>query len=430
MTNNKNFKLIDRSKISNLPGTAGVYCFKNEKNVILYIGKAGNIRSRVKNHFSQPNHKNPSLPLGKLVPFRNRDDLFINQVVKIGYMKTDSEIEALILESQLIKKQQPKYNVLWKDDKNYFYVAITKEEFPRIFITHQPKSILVDKKLQDKYIGPFVEGKSLKRTLDFLRKVFPYYVGIKHPKGYCLWCNLKLCPGPDPDKKQYKKNINNLAAVLQGKRAFVLKNLKQEMRYFSKTRDYEKAGRKRDQATMLEKIIFHSRVLEPQLEPLAQRHNHFPGRMEAYDISNIQGHEATGSMIVFNDGKTNKDQYRKFKIQMANLPNDTAMIKEVLSRRLKHKEWPYPSFILIDGGKAQLNAALSAINKVSDAKNIKVMALAKRNNELFQKNENKPILLKNMPNDFSNVILRARDEAHRFAIAYHKKLRHKALITN
>lgn len=407
------FKFLNRKKLYNLPKAIGVYCFNDKKSNILYIGKAGNIRARVKNHFFQSSY---------------RDNFFISQVAKIGYIKTGSEIEALILESQLIKKHQPKYNVLWKDDKNYFYVAITKEEFPRVFITHQPKSIVADKKLQDKYIGPFVEGRSLKRTLDFLRKVFPYYVNSKHPKSYCLWCNLKLCPGPDPDAIQYKKNIKNLISVLKGNRASVLKNLKKEMRNFSKIHDYEKAARKRDQIIMLEKIISHSRVLEQQTEIPEKKHNHFPGRMEAYDISNTQGKEATGSMVVFTDGKPDKNRYRKFKIKADGSPNDVAMIKEILSRRLKHNEWPYPGFMLIDGGKAQLNAALFVINRTQSAKNIQVMALAKRNNELFRKNEKKPVLLKNMPADFSNTILRARDEAHRFAIVYHKKLRKEALI--
>lgn len=422
MTADKNLKSISKTKISSLPKSAGVYRFDNIKNSILYIGKAGNIRARVKNHFFQPSY---------------RDNFFINQVAKIGYIKTKSEIEALILESQLIKRHQPKYNVLWKDDKNYFYVAITKEDYPRVFITHQPKTKIADYKLRDKYIGPFVEGRSLKRSLDFLRKVFPYYVASKHPKSFCLWCNLKLCPGPDPDKKQYKKNIANLAAVLSGKRLSALKTLKKEMRQFAKARDYEKAGRKRDQIIMLEKIISHSRVLEPQIESQYKNTDILfhkkaaaclPGRLEAYDISNIQGQEATGSMIVFIDGKPDKSRYRKFKIKADGSPNDVAMIREILSRRLRHDEWPYPHYILVDGGRPQLNATLSIIRKTPGTKNIQIMALAKKHNELFRPAEKNPLLLKKLSPDFSNIILRARDEAHRFAIAYHKKLRRKALI--
>lgn len=427
------FKILNVKKLIHLPKTAGVYCFKDKKGIVLYIGKAGNIRNRVKNHFSQPGY---------------RDNFFINQVAKLGYIKTNSEIEALLLESQLIKKFQPKYNVLWKDDKNYFYVAITQEEFPRVFITHQPKRVssilypvssIKRPKIQNtkyniqntEHIGPFVDGRSLKRTLDFLRKVFPYYVQSKqkHPKSYCLWCNLKLCPGPDPDKKEYRKNIRNLVSVLSGKRLSVLKKLRKGMKDLSEMKDYENAAKKRDQIAMLEKVISHSRVLEPQIEKLPKNENkYFLGRAEAYDISNIQGQEATGSMVVFTNGQPNKNQYRKFKIKIAGSPNDVAMIKEILSRRLKHPEWPYPDLMLIDGGKAQLNAGRQCLT--SDVKHVKLMALAKRNNELFQENKKKPVLLKNLPPDFSNTILRMRNEAHRFAISYHKKLRHKALLKN
>lgn len=425
------FKFINIKKLANLPKTAGVYCFKDKKGIILYIGKAGNIKIRAKNHFSQPGY---------------RDNFFVNQVVKVGYIKTNSEIEALLLEARLIKKFQPKYNVLWKDDKNYFYVAVAKEEFPRIFITHQPKTVsgslylvsgIKKKKIQNKkykiqdtrYVGPFVDGRSLKRTLDFLRKVFPFYTQPKqkHPKSYCLWCSLKLCPGPNPDKKEYKKNIRNIVSVLSGKRLSVLKKIKKEMKEFSRMKDYENAAKKRDQIAMLEKVISHSRVLEPQVEKLPKgKSKYFLGRTEAYDISNIQGQKATGSMVVFINGQPDKNLYRKFKIKIAGSPNDTAMIKEVLARRFNHPEWPCPNMILIDGGKAQLNAARQCLTP--DVKHVKVMALAKRNNKLFRENEKNPVLLKNLPPDFSNTILRLRDEAHRFALAYHKKLRHKGLI--
>ena len=169
------FKIISKIKINELPKTAGVYSFY-EKNALIYIGKAINILNRVKNHFQQPSYK---------------DDLFIDKVDKVGYIETDSEIEALILEANLIKKYQPKFNVVWRDDKNYFYVALRYAQGkPYIFITHQRN----DK--DAKYIGPFVEGQALKNTLKFLRRVFPYYTSAKHPKNKCTYCHLGLCPGP------------------------------------------------------------------------------------------------------------------------------------------------------------------------------------------------------------------------------------------
>jgi excinuclease UvrABC nuclease subunit len=326
----KGFNFLSKDKIGRLPKTVGVYCFKN-KGKVLYIGKAANIRQRVKQH----------------------KDL-LGSAEKIGYIKTDSEIGALILESKLIKKYQPKYNVAWKDDKNYFYIGITKEEFPRIFITHQTK----DKNTE--YIGPFVDGKSLKQTLKELRKRSPYRTCKNLPTGKkairpCLWYHLGQCLAP-----------------------------------------------------CLFADIFQAR------------------HIEAYDVSNIQGKEATGSMVTFIDGKPDKNLYRRFKIKFVDGPNDVAMLKEVLSRRFKHQEWTYPDLILIDGGKAQLNAAISAAKRYK--LKAKITALAKRNNELYIQGSKRPVLLKNLPRETFNLMLRLRDEAHRFAISYHHKLRIKLLI--
>jgi len=153
-------------------------------------------------------------------------------------------------------------------------------------------------------------------------------------------------------------------------------------------------------------------------------------RIEAYDISNIQGKEAVGSMVVFTQGKPDKNQYRKFKIKIEGKPDDIAMMEEVLSRRFAHPEWPYPDLILIDGGIAQLNVAKRTKNKKQKTKNIPVMALAKKENKLYVENKKEPLLLKTMPREIFNLILQLRDEAHRFAVSYHRKLRKKILLSN
>jgi excinuclease ABC subunit C len=406
------FKFIKKENVSKIPSDPGVYCFKSEKS-FLYIGKASNLKKRIKNHL----RKNAF-----------RDNLFVDKIKKVGWIIADSEIEALILEANLIKKHKPKYNVVWRDDKNYFYVKVTKEDLPKVFIIHQIKE---PKKSQ--HIGPFTEGRALKRTLKMLRKVFPYYTTKKHSKKLCPWCYLELCPGPEPDKKEYKKNIKRLVDVLKGKNRKVLKNLKKEMEQASSRQDFEKAAKARDQITALENILAHVRVLRYEIEP---KKIDWPKtkkglkklfkvkkieRIEAYDVSNIQGKQATGSMVTFIRGKPNKNLYRKFRIKISGKPNDIAMIKEVLSRRLKHKEWDLPDIILIDGGKSQLKAAQLVISQ----KRLKmpVIALAKRKNELFFKEFKKPILLKNLSRDISSLILQLRNEAHRFAIQYHRKLR-------
>ena len=478
------FRYLAKEKTEKIPKVTGVYVLSSPKEM-LYIGKATNLRDRMKNHFQQPTY---------------RDDLFIDQVTKIGYIETNSEIEALLLESQLIKYRSPKYNVMWKDDKNYFYVAITpstplragKDELPRVFITHQPNLVssslylvsgIEKKKIQNtrykirdtKYVGPFVDGNAIKRTLRTLRKIFPYYTTKKHTERPCQYCHLGLCPGPNPDKKEYNKNIKNLTAVLKGKRTSVLKKFQREMKLASKNQEYEKAGSLRDQIQDLEIIFFHAKVLRPEEEktPIHWKNTETYlqkilgtskpiSRVEAYDISNIQGTEATGSMPVFIDGKPAKEHYKKFKVHISGKPNDFAMLHEVLSRRLKHKEWGYPDLMIIDGGKGQLSAALKALDQYKipaspktasrggqdtpvpkqssvrgtakypstplRADKIHVAAIAKKHNELFLPGLAKPLLLKDMPQDVSNLILYIRDEAHRFAINYHRKLRKKELL--
>ncbi len=403
----ENFSFLPKEKLSFLPDTTGVYAFRNKD--LLYIGKASDIKKRVKSHFQQPSY---------------RDSLFTSKIEEIGYVETDSEIEALLLEAELIKKHQPKYNVLWKDDKNYFYIKIDKEDLPVISITHQPK-----KKKQTEYIGPFIEGKPLKKSLKTLRKIFPFYSRKNHPKKLCSFCHLNLCPGPDPDPKEYKKNIKNLKDFLKGKKKSVLKNLKKEMKKASEKQEYEKAAKLRDKIEALEKIISHTKIIKKEIDyktiekELKEIFKKKIEKIEAYDISNIQGQKATGSLVVFKKGKPEKSLYRKFRIKIEGKPNDTAMIKEVLKRRFGHKEWPCPDMILIDGGKGQLTAALS-----ETPKGIAIATLAKKENELFTPKRKEPLLLKNLPKELSNMFLHLRDEAHRFAIAYHRKLREIDLI--
>ena len=459
------FLFVAKEKLEKIPKAPGVYSFLAGKN-ILYIGKAANLRDRVRNHFQQPSY---------------RDDLFIDQVNRIGYIETESEIEALLLESHLIKQNLPKYNVMWKDDKKYLFVGITKEQLPRVFLTHQPQTDaqksqfsisnfqsnsksknprLKTKNYQLKthYIGPFVDGKAIKRTLRNLRRVFPYYTARKHGPKPCQYCHLGLCPGPRPDKKEYQKNIKNLAAVLQAQKPAVLKKLQREMALVAKNQEYESARRLRDQIQDLEIVFSHAKVLRPGAEktPLnwpetekylqkilatAQRIS----RAEAYDISNIQGKFATGSMVTFLKGKPAKEWYRKFNIHITGKPNDFAMMQELVSRRLRHEEWPYPDLMIIDGGKPQLSAALKAIqetikqtmHKLHDREKsvrkirfIRVAAIAKKHNELFLPRKSKPLLLRNMPQGVSNFILHMRDEAHRFAISYHRLLRKKKMLKN
>jgi len=422
----ENFKILSIDKVNELPISTGVYCFL-EKNKTIYIGKAINIKDRVKNHFSQPTYK---------------DNFFIKKIKKIGFIETNSEIEALILEANLIKKYQPKFNVVWRDDKNYFYVAITKSDCPIVYITHQRNN------LKTNYIGPFVEGTSLKKTLKYLRRVFPYYTTSKHSKNKCTWCHLDLCPSPNPNLKEYKKNIKKLTLILQGKRKIVLNSLKKEMQEFSKSKDFEKALKIRDEIFALQQVMAHTNVINQSViidgRRLLQTKNDWHktekilqglinsdkkiSKIECYDISNIQGKYATGSMVVFVNGKQDKSQYKKFKIKMKNEPNDIAMLSEILKRRLAHVEWKYPEVILIDGGIAQLNIGIKSKNANPKTKKIKIISIAKGKRELIIEDQKQHIPLKNLPQEIFNLIIGLDDEAHRFAITYHKKLRRESLL--
>lgn len=430
---NRKIKYVVKNEMLRLPKSSGVYCFKDNLGKFLYIGKAANIKERVKNHFNQPVSLWEQTVLGD---YRGR----------IGYIKTNSEIEALVLEANLIKKYRPKYNIAWRDDKNYFYVAATKEDFPRLFITHQAKPDF-------NFVGPFTDGKALKETVKILRKVFPYRSCKVMPKSPCLWHQLDRCPAPCLTKtnlggqlqnfkirtrKECQDNIGNIFKILQGRKNEILKKLKKEMRNASVLQNYERAAELRDRMRSLEKVVSHASVLEsapllPEndwLKTLAilQKITGIRGKpapsfkIEAYDVSNIQGEKATGSLVAFIQGKPDKNLYRKFKIKIQGKPNDTAMISEILSRRLKHEEWKYPELILIDGGKPQLNAAVKTKRKNAAAGKIRFAALAKKKNELFLEERQKPILLKSLPREISDLILRARDEAHRFAKKYHKHL--------
>ena len=462
------FKFLNNNKIIQLPAAPGVYTFKKSKE-FLYIGKAANLKERIKQH----------------------EDL-LSLATKLGYLKTDSEIEALILEANLIKKYKPKYNVVWRDDKNYFYVGITKEDYPRVFLTHQPLREVQSKKyeetkkrifkssdfrLQPSHVGPFVDGSALKATLKILRKIFPYRSCKNLPKRPCLWYQLSRCPAPCllrsnlgkqiPDletkiKKEGQKNVRNIMKILQGKRIQVITNLKKEMKESSLTQDFERAAKIRDQIMALEKVISHAKIFSEAVDVEHKKEKEWEiiqkilqkvlktkkeiSRIEAYDVSNIQGQEATGSMVTFINGQPDKNFYRKFKIKnrasegsegkeegkalfaFAGRPNDIAMLKEILIRRLAHSEWKYPDLILIDGGKAQLNAALQCSMNLKFISRIKIMALAKKHNELFVEGRKEPISLKKLPRKIFNLILQLRDEAHRFALSYHKKLRKKKLI--
>lgn len=449
-----------------IPHTSGVYVFLKQKTP-LYIGKAADLKRRLVSYW----RKNAGEKVRRL----------LTDATTLEWIQTESEIDALLKEAELIKQYVPKYNIAMRDDKNYFYAGITKEEFPRIFLTHQPNTRIKNQNspprrihgcypskakqlafnsriknvkkthnskflIQDSiYVGPFTSGIALKTALRLLRKVFPYCTcKIKH-KRPCLNAEIERCPGyccilnsglhiKVKNQNGYRKNIKNIIAILCGKRKRLLTELKLEMRDTAKKQEFERATQLRDQIAGIENIFQHKIIMSEtknfkttwskirkDIQNILNTIKNI-SRVEGYDISNISGTKATGSMAVFIDGMPAKSEYRKFRIKTVHQPSDVDMLKEVIRRRIRHTEWQFPDLMLIDGGKPQLNAVNSIIRN-----RIPLAALAKKEEELYIKNRVLPIRLSILPQSTAFFFQRVRDESHRFAKKYHHKLREISL---
>jgi excinuclease ABC subunit C len=419
------------TKPDNIPTEPGVYIFRTH-NTPIYIGKAANLKKRLASYFRARTSK--------------KIRQLTNEATRLDWTICKSGIAALIEEARLIKTHIPKYNVLMRDDKNYAYVAITKELFPRIYITHQPKG--KSKKSEVKYIGPFTSSSALKQVLNILRRSFRYCTCKDQHKRRCLNAEIGRCMGyccfgsddANADKKRtYRAHINHITQILTGKSKTLLRELKKDMRQAAKGEKYELAADMRDKIASVEHILKHASVLET--EPAAKNNayhlnralinlfgpNTSIRRSEAYDISNISGNDATGSMVVFDRGIPQKSEYRISNIKTVQGANDVAMHREALARRLRHTEWPYPDLIVMDGGKPQLNAARAVLREYTDTKDIILTALAKREEELFIAGRALPVRLDTLPPVAANFFKHIRDESHRFAKKQHHRLRKKAL---
>lgn len=434
---------LDEIKKFNLPAAPGSYQFYNKEGKIIYIGKAANLKNRVFSYWRKSANHTPA------------KYSMLKQIVKIKWMETESEIEALLLESNLIKKYQPQYNVTLRDDKRFSYIKISLEdEIPGVFLTRN-----VDK--SGKYFGPFVNAQAARETVHALRKIFPYCNMKKVQKRPCFYYQIDRCPGicaGKIDRTEYLKLvIKPLILFLKGKKEKIIKNYELRIKTLEKNNktgaNDEILGRLKFELKNMKQVLASSRVLSVSekyandVVELAKilRLPKIPQRIEGYDIANIFGKEATGSMVVFNDGEADKSQYRKFKIKIGQgRANDVGMLKEILERRFRHSvaetpltplykegDWPLPDMIIVDGGKAQLNAALSVVNKIGPA--ISIIAISKgaglrsaqAPDKLFFPGEKKPLELP-LASPVLHLIKRVRDEAHRFAIVYHRELRSRA----
>ena len=433
-----------KNKIAKFPQRPGVYVFYNAQKEIIYIGKATSLKDRVGSYFRKYDANqqiNTNLRIANNTHGRPVEQM-IHEVVDINVQETESVLEALILESNLIKKHQPKYNVIGKDDKSFSYFVVTKEEFSRVLIVR--KTDLNFKDLEAKsyklkiIYGPYTSKKQMETALKIMRKIFPIHIRNQKTEKGCLDFQIGLCPGPYAgaiSKKDYAKNIRGIRMILEGKKKSLIGKMEKEMELYAKNEEFEKAAEIRNKIFALKHIRDISLVSDENLIPNAYKLE--PIRIEAYDISNISGQYAVGSMIVFDNSsgkfESNKNEYRKFKIKTIKSANDVGMMREVLQRRFGN-DWSKPDLIFLDGGQGHLNMAENLL-KVMESE-IPLVAVAKGptrkiSNSKFIISKKFPILKSKFKKELDdilqdrNMIKIITDEAHRFAIGFHRKIRRK-----
>lgn len=406
-----------KTKIKTLPDTSGVYLFKDAQGKVIYVGKAVSLRRRVESYFGANTR-------------HLKTDLLVGHIAQLDIIQTASQAEALLLEASLIKQYQPKYNVELKDSKTYPYIQITKEEFPLVSVVRlngrQSKHLKAD------FYGPYVDPSLIREALVIIRKIFHFRTCAPLADKPCLYYHLGLCDAPcikNISSQEYARNIRHVRLILEGKKDDLYRDLQTEMEELSRQNNFEAAARVRDQLRAIGALYSGTQDInyfkEAEQLQRALGLKRAPHRMECFDISNIMGHQAVGSMVSFLNGQPDKSNYRRFKIKTVEGIDDFAMMAEIVCRRysrLKEERALFPDLIIIDGGKGQLSAALAELKKLEVQ--IPIIALAKQEEEIFVPGKRHAIVL---PKDSLGLQLlqRVRDEAHRFAITYHRKLRGK-----
>ena len=434
------------TKLKDLPKEPGVYFHKDARGEIIYVGKAAVLRNRVRQYFQKSRARDP------------KTEALVAEIVDTDWMVVDSEIEALFLEAEMIRRYMPRYNILLRDDKSMSYIRINyNSDYPTVTTTRRP--------LDDgaKYFGPYLSAYSVRQALKSLRRVFPFATRkIPGQKRATLYYHLGLDPGLEEGKtslEDYRANLRKLMAVIEGKRKSVEKELEKEMQEAAKTSDFEKAAKIRNQMFALQNLTRQVIFSDKEFLDISKDHaltelvsllslKRFPRRIEGYDISHMQGTNVVASMVVFTNGVSNKREYRKFKMSKQQ-NNDFFNMNETIKRRLSEKNtkaWGKPDVVLIDGGKGQLDAAIRARDE-QGYETIPFIGLAKREEQIvIQKDtsnvsldlgvlnqlggfmtESDDFILVNVPHNTNIVKLlqRIRDESHRFAVSYHSTLKVK-----
>ena len=425
-------------KVKGFPQTPGVYLMKDAQGIVIYIGKAKNLRSRASSYFLQ----------AAAVETRTAD--WIHEIADIDYMECASEVDALLTENRLIKDIQPQHNKDLKDDKTFPYLMITThEDYPRVEVTRTPKD------RGAKLYGPFTSAGQLRGAIQVMQRVFKFRtcaLDIEETDSRwkwfrpCLLASIGQCTAPCNlriSKEDYRRDIRRLQTFLEGGSVRLLAQMRDEMAEAAKQLEFEKAARLRDEIQLLENLdrrgeidthaqpeVFHidpKRGLKGLRKTLAMDRE--PRVIEGVDIAHLGGTDTVASLVQFIDGLPFKPGYRRYKIQGVEGIDDFRSIHEVVSRRfrkLEDEQSTYPDLLMIDGGKGQLNAALAAFRD-QGLTPPKIISLAKRDEEIFQPGESEPIRLSK--HAFALRLLQyVRDEAHRFAQHYHHILRRKSTL--
>jgi excinuclease ABC subunit C len=393
-----------------LPDEPGIYLFRGKRKRILYIGKAASLRDRVRSYFSPELAKSRGERIVKM----------IREARSLSHRKTDSVLEALILEANLIKRHQPPYNVDEKDNKSFNYLVITKEDFPRVLVVRGRELFQGEKRLDVRYLfGPFPHGGSLQEAVKIVRKIFPFRDACVPNSGKpCFNRQIGLCPGVcsgEISKEEYARTIRNIRELFSGNFRGVKRALARDMRAAARAERFEEAATFRRQIGALEHIRDVSLIKGDRISSGGG------ARIEAFDVAHTSGSETVAVMAVVNNGEMIKAAYRKFKVRSAT-NDDIASLKETLSRRLDHAEWPLPRVFVVDGGKGQMNAA----QKVLQQAGIEIPLVGVVKNE-FHKPE-RLIGDKRAIEAYEKDILLANSEAHRFAIIWHRARRRRTMI--
>lgn len=445
-----------QSRLAELPKTPGVYFHKNASGEIIYVGKAARLNNRVRQYFQKSRARDP------------KTEALVAEIADVDWMEVDSELEALFLEAEMIRRYMPRYNILLRDDKSMSYIRIDYDsDYPTVTTTRRP--------LDDgaKYFGPYLSLLSVRVALKTLRRIFPYATKRQpNQKRETLHYHLGLDPGLEGGKtslEDYRANLRKLMMVIEGKRTAIIKEIEREMKRAAKAQDFEQATKLRNQLFALQnlgrQVIFSDKefldiskdhALSELVELLSL--GAYPQRIEGYDVSHMQGTDVVASMVVFTNGVSNKGEYRKFKTKKDH-NNDFYNMHETIRRRLSHKNlkaWGRPSLVLIDGGKGQLDAAIQARDQSAEllegaskqnVTTIPFIGLAKREEQIVIAKDRSNValnqtalhklggfsaetddfILVNLPHSTNLVKLlqRIRDESHRFAVSYHSVLKTK-----